>query len=354
MLGENHSMEYENPLLTIGLPVYNGERFLKTTIESILNQSFKDFELIIVDNASEDMTEEICKEYAAKDKRIHYHRNPDNIGAAPNYNHAFKLSKGKYFKWAAHDDICAPEFLEKCIEVLEKDSDVVLCHSIAKVVDENGNLLNKKDDLYVKYTNDNIKLKSDSQKPHERFFDLAYIQHSCYQIFGVIRSSILKKTPLIDNYAGADRLLLARLSLFGKFHQIPEDLFFLRRHSEQSININALSIHLYTIWHDTSKKGKIIFPRWRRFHEHIIAINESPLNWPQKLSCYLVIAKILKLYWRGIINDLVIVSIQIIDKLYYILKGRINSNFYPKGDLIFNRIPRLTMNNFNQSHPTGD
>ena len=84
MLGENHSMEYENPLLTIGLPVYNGERFLKTTIESILNQSFKDFELIIVDNASEDMTEEICKEYAAKDKRIHYHRNPDNIGAAPN------------------------------------------------------------------------------------------------------------------------------------------------------------------------------------------------------------------------------------------------------------------------------
>ena len=339
-------MEYKNPLLTIGLPVYNGERFLTTTIESILSQSFQNFELIIVDNASKDMTEEICREYAAKDKRIRYHRNQENIGASPNFNLAFKLSKGKYFKWAAHDDICAPEFLEKCVKVLEKNPDVVLCHSIAKVVDENGNFLNKNDELYVKYTNDNVKLKTDSQHPHERFVDLAYIQHSCYQIFGVIRSSILKHTPLIDNYAGADRLLLARLSLFGKFYQIPEHLFSLRRHSGQSININARSIHQYTVWHDPSKKGKIIFPRWRRFNEHIIAINQSPLNWSQRLGCYLVLAKILQRYGRGMINDLVIVVIQIVDKFYSTLKSRINSNFHPKGDLIFNRIPRLTMNNF--------
>ena len=340
-------MTCENPRVSIGLPVYNGSRFLKTTIEAILNQSFQNFELIIADNASTDMTEEICREYAAQDKRIRYHRNQENIGAAPNYNLVFQLSRGEYFKWAAHDDIFAPEFLEKCIEVLDKDPEIVLCHSMAKVIDENGNFLDNKDELYVKFTNDNVKLKTDSQKPYERFCDLAYLPHSCYQIFGVIRSSILKETPLIDRYAGADRLLLARLSLYGRFYEIPEHLFFLRRHSEQSININARSIHLYTIWHDPSKKGKIIFPRWRRFNEHIIAINQSPLNWQQRLGCYLVLATIFTIYWRGMVNDLVIANIQIIEQLYCTLNSRINANFSPKEDLIFNRIPRLGMTDSN-------
>lgn len=342
-------MKSENPRVSIGLPVYNGARFLQKTIEAILNQSFQDFELIIADNASTDNTEEICREFAAKDKRIHYHRNQQNIGAALNYNLVFQLSRGEYFKWAAHDDIFAPKFVEKCVEILDKNPDVVLCHSITKVIDENGNFLENNDELYVKFTNDNVKLKTDSQKPHERFFDIAYLPHSCYQIFGMIRSSVLKETPLIDNYAGADRLLLARLSLFGTFYQIPEHLFFLRRHSEQSINIIARSIHLYTIWYDPSKKGKIIFPRWRRFNEHIIAINQSPLNRKQRLGCYFVLAKIFKIYWRGMINDVAIAIIQIIEQLYSLLNSFISGNKSSPNELIFNRIPRLGMTHLDLS-----
>ncbi len=125
--------------VSIGLPVYNGEVYLKEAIESILNQTYGDFELVISDNDSNDMTQAICIDYLKKDRRIRYYRNAKNMGAAYNYNRVFKLSNGKYFKWAAHDDICHPEFLEKCINVLDTEKEVVLCYPIAQVIDENGN-----------------------------------------------------------------------------------------------------------------------------------------------------------------------------------------------------------------------
>ena len=117
------------PKVSIGLPVYNGEPFLSETIDAILAQTFKDFELIICDNASTDDTERICRRYAARDKRISYYRQHHNIGAAGNFNRVFNLSSGEYFKWAAHDDLIAPEYLARCVEILERDRSVVLCHS---------------------------------------------------------------------------------------------------------------------------------------------------------------------------------------------------------------------------------
>ena len=106
------------PRVSIGIPVYNGGRFIKEAIDSILAQTFEDFELILSDNASTDETEEICKEYATLDRRIRYYRNEENLGAAKNYNRVFELSNGEYFKWASHDDLCAPEYLERCIAAL--------------------------------------------------------------------------------------------------------------------------------------------------------------------------------------------------------------------------------------------
>ena len=101
----------DRPRVSIGLPVYNGENFLEFALDSILGQTFQDFELIISDNASTDATESICRRYAAKDSRIRYYRNPNNQGAAQNYNRVFALARGEYFKWAAHDDVCKPNYL---------------------------------------------------------------------------------------------------------------------------------------------------------------------------------------------------------------------------------------------------
>src|SRR5262249_38674640 len=91
--------------VSIGMAVYNGERYLPQTLDSLLAQTYSDFELIICDNCSIDGTEEICRSYVARDSRIHYYRNRTNIGVDRNFNLAFKLSRGKYFKWAADDDL---------------------------------------------------------------------------------------------------------------------------------------------------------------------------------------------------------------------------------------------------------
>ena len=111
--------------LTIGLPVYNGDNFLEECLESILAQTFRDFKLIISDNASTDRTESICRRFAENDPRVKYYRNEKNIGAAPNFNRVFELSNTEYFKWIAHDDVHKPDFVEQCVHILETDQNPV-------------------------------------------------------------------------------------------------------------------------------------------------------------------------------------------------------------------------------------
>src|SRR3989338_1106721 len=125
-------------LLSIGMPVWNAQNYIREALNSILKQSFKDFELIISDNGSTDKTQKICEQYAKKDKRITYIRHETNRGAAWNYNYVVGLARGKYFKWAAHDDNLDPQFLRKCISVLEKDESVILAYTRAKLMDAKG------------------------------------------------------------------------------------------------------------------------------------------------------------------------------------------------------------------------
>ena len=125
------------PLVTIGLPVYNGGQFLATALDSLLGQTFTDFELIISDNASTDTTEEICREYARADARVRYRRSSENRGFTWNANRVVELAAGKFFRWAAHDDACLPTFLERCVETLRSESpSVVLAYPRSKVIDD--------------------------------------------------------------------------------------------------------------------------------------------------------------------------------------------------------------------------
>lgn len=286
-------MIHSYPKLSIGLPVYNGERFLQQSLDSLLAQTFTDFELIISDNASTDNTEEICRSYAAKDQRIRYYRNPENIGCAHNFNRVFELATGEYFKWAAYDDLHAPEFLQKCIEILDQDVTVILCHSQVYFIDEQGKFLQTYD----------IKLKTDSDKPQERFQELLS-KHLCYPIYGVIRHSVLKNIPLMGGYGNADGVLLLRLGMIGKFYEIPEYLFFARSHAQQSMSmffpnyllftnnnpqysLNMLpDYYAYAVWFDTQNQGKILFPHWRIMWEYLQSINHSCLSFYEQLCCY--------------------------------------------------------------------
>lgn len=252
-------MSNNPPLISIGLPVYDGEKFMEQAIDSILAQTFKDFELIISDNASTDKTEEICRHYAAKDKRIRYYRNHHNLGAAPNFNRVYELSRGSYFKWLAHDDICEPEFLERCVAIFEKDPSVVLCNSRVKIIDERGREMERTNDLYTYVSLGNKKLDLTFSEPHKRFRNIIR-PHPCFQVFGLIRSDALKNTSLLGSYAGSDRILLAQLALQGKFYEFAEQFLYQRRHIGQSIQglKSHRSAHQYTHWFDATTKRSFI------------------------------------------------------------------------------------------------
>jgi glycosyltransferase involved in cell wall biosynthesis len=312
-------MSNQNPRVSLGMPVYNGENFIKEAIDSLLAQTFKDFELIISDNASTDRTEEICREYAAKDRRIRYYRNEQNLGAAQNHNCVFELSRGEYFKWAAHDDLCAPKFLERCVEVLDRDQSVVLCHVMGRIIDEYGKAMEESNELYIKNCNPN--LNTNSPRPQERFHDLVRLSHPCHQVYGVIRATTLKMTPLIGGYSSSDRILLARLSLLGRFYGIPEYLFFSRSHLKQSTKVargpdGRISRHLYNEWFEPASKDRLIFPHWKLFYEYVIAIWQAPLSWQERMDCYQHLRGWLQSHRSLLKKDVVIAIKQILAKLY--------------------------------------
>jgi glycosyltransferase involved in cell wall biosynthesis len=214
----------DTPLLTIGLPVYNSERYLARSLDSLLHQTYGDFRLVISDNASTDRTPDICQDYATRDKRIVYHRNPVNIGLSPNFNRAFALSESKYFKWATSDDYWAPTMLERAIEIMESDDQIALCYPKTTLVDaEGGNPEPYEDNLHLI-----------SENPRERFIELLERIRLSHQHLGVSRASMLKRTHMLGEHVGSDINLLAELTLYGKFYELPDRLFFRRFHKDSS------------------------------------------------------------------------------------------------------------------------
>lgn len=268
-------MKDKAPLVSVGLPVYNGENFLEEALDSILAQTFRDFELIISDNASKDRTQEICKAYASEDHRIRYYRAEKNHGAAWNYNRVFELSTGQYFKWAAHDDKCAPSFLQRCLELLAISPDAVICYPRTTLIDENGNTV----------AMDENTLNLSSQDILTRFRDTLNPMRLCHNVmFGLMRSQILGNTRLLGNYLAADRCLLAELSLYGPFLEIPEYLFYRRKRPG---NIGTSIEHME--FYDPSRKVKFVLPEWRVFFEHIISVKRSPLTCRVKIPLIFMI-----------------------------------------------------------------
>ncbi|MGB7444381.1 MAG: glycosyltransferase family A protein [Coleofasciculaceae cyanobacterium] len=289
-------MKKAEPRVSIGLPVYNGEQFLREALDSILTQTFTDFELIISDNSSTDGTEEICREYAAKDQRIRYYRNEQNLGAAGNYNRAFELAKGEYFKWAACDDICQPAFIETCVKVLDYQPEVVLCYPKTAFIDKQGKFKsNYEDELHL----DSPKIAERYQQYHRRF----RLKQRCNSVFGVMRTSVLRQTPLIGNYAGSDIPLLAELALRGKFYEVPEYLFWRRLHQESSTRANTDPTQL-AVWFDVRHRGKIIFPNFRRLSEYLKSIKRVPMSWQERVLCYLEIGRWSIFRWGYLRHDL--------------------------------------------------
>ena len=208
------------PTLTLGLPVFNGARFLEASVESILSQTFSDFELIISDNASTDGTEAISKSIAGRDPRVTYRRNEANIGIAANFNLLVPLARGRLFKWATADDQLRPGYLDQCVSLLASDASVVLAYTRTDFVDDDGAPLDVTDPGWHLVSDD----------PATRLSAALRAAHFVNAALGVIRTDALRRTHLVPRYPGGDFRMMAELSLLGKFYEIPEPLYVRRIH----------------------------------------------------------------------------------------------------------------------------
>lgn len=276
------------PLVTVGVPVHNGARFLERTLDSVLAQGIDDLEVIISDNGSTDATAAICRRYA-RQPRIRYLRSPRNRGAAWNYNRLVALARGPYFKWASADDVLAPTYLERCLETFERGGrDVVLCYPRTMLIDA--------DDRVVEHYEDRMDLPLDD--PVARLRVVLRDLRLCNAVFGLVRRDVLRGTRLIGPYHSSDAVLLAELVLRGEVHEIPERLFRRRRLDEPGAR-HRLSLAELNRWFEPTRRARHFFPRTRLISEHVRAIAKAPLSPSQRLRCLGVLASEWgPRYWR--------------------------------------------------------
>lgn len=168
------------PRVSLALPVYNGEKFIAEAITSILAQDYSDFELIITDNNSTNSTAGICQEFASKDSRIKYFRNERNIGAGPNFNLAFGLASGTYFKWCAADDRLSSNYIGECVRLLDDRPDAVLVYGRTESIDQLGRII-----PLIGSMSEGIE---DANAAH-RFRRVIREVGTCYEVFGMFRAT---------------------------------------------------------------------------------------------------------------------------------------------------------------------
>lgn len=286
-------MRANDPRLTVAVPVFNGERYLPELFACLEAQTFEDLEIVIVDNASSDRTAALCRSFAAADRRVRYYRNETNLGAARNFNRAFELGRGTYFKWAAHDDLFAPDYLARCADVLDRDPSAVLCHTDTVFVGGDlrpmaydpttGCYLDAAGEPRVRGEPPGL---VDSPDPVGRFADVLHRVHFCIEVFGVIRAAALARTSLHGSYYGSDKVLLAELALLGRFARIPEPLFTKRVHERTTLYFTTRE---RDAWIDPAAHHRV--PQLQVLKGYLRALGRAELTPLRRLGCLASVAE---------------------------------------------------------------
>jgi glycosyltransferase involved in cell wall biosynthesis len=318
--------ENNMPKVSIGLPVYNGEkRFLDQAIESVLAQTFDDFEFIISDNASTDRTAEICKQYAQKDRRIRYYRNEKNIGISRNFCSVFELGTGEYFKWISDDATIEPTYLAKCVDLLDNDPSIILAHTKNMMRYETDN---------ITVPGDNINFDLRSPIAYERLKQLLYSKFfSKLPLWGLMRSSVLQQTGLFRSVLGADHILIVELCLKGGFGQVPEHLTMIRRHPDAYTDKKKLNDYVEGRTEanliDPGTKSTVFFPHWRRLKEFAILIINSKEDFSEQIKMTALLFYPLSFRWSNTLIKEVFFAIGLKD-IWILMRDTIRTFSHPK------------------------
>lgn len=265
------------PKVSIGLPVYNGEKYLEICLRNLLGQSFADFEVIISDNGSRDGTEAICRRFAQADARIRYYRQEENRGASWNYNRVLELARGRYFKWVAYDDLLSADFLDACVRALDRDPGIVLSYGVTTIIDAEGAAGETQPD----------RMHITDERPSARLREYLYKVGLTNAIYGLVRIEAMLGTSRHQPYPGSDIVLLGELAMRGRFEEIDGIRFLRRIHPQASASANP-SLNQLVGWFNPGRAGKLVLPEWERLGGYLAAIRRVPIAAGEKLRCYAV------------------------------------------------------------------
>lgn len=267
------------PKVSMGLPVYNVERYLDESIECFLEQTFRDIELIISDNGSTDRTPEICRRWARRDPRVRFLRSEVNRGLAWNHNRVAELARGAYFMWAPADDRFAPDYVRNCVEVLDGDPGLVYVYGTTVLTDSAGNAIGREVNRYD--------LASESASV--RLWDMLVVRGG-QNFYGMMRTSVLRSIGPHRTFPWAERVIFSELSLHGRFHLLPGDNYFRRLHEGQVSAVRDVGHRV--------DEAMILDPRRARLLRHIpilmkaeyvmaffVAVKRAPLDPPVRRQC---------------------------------------------------------------------
>ncbi|MBP0581872.1 glycosyltransferase family 2 protein [Labrys sp. LIt4] len=206
--------------VTIGVPVYNGQDQLEECLECLVGQTFREIEILLFDNASTDKTQTIVERFAAADSRIKYTRRPTNVGAVKNFITPLEQATSPYFMWRAHDDISAPDYVEKLVAALKRTPTAALATGTIQFERPNGRL-----------TRDYVP-SIPTRRGLSGILNLMFGSHAGWY-YGIWKTDILR--PLIDKvwtdfpYAWAsDHLTLYPILLDQQVTAAPETKFIQR------------------------------------------------------------------------------------------------------------------------------
>lgn len=279
-------------LVSIGVPVFNGGRYVVETLRSLLAQDHDDLEILVADNGSTDDTLDLCRDLAAGDSRVRYLLSDVNRGAAWNYNRLVDAAAGCYFKWAAADDVCRPAFVSACLEALQVGGPgTVIAFPRSDLIDEGGARIGPVDDAHLAVS---------SGSPHERVGQLLDNRFEWHPVFGVMRIDTLRRTRMIGSYVASDIVFLAEMALRGRFAQVPETLFLRRYHAERPL-IAKLGFRDQAAWFDTRGGGGAAFPQANVALELLRAVRRSDLPSAEQARCAAAATRAYILpHWRHI------------------------------------------------------
>lgn len=264
------------PPISVTLPVYNGERYLLRSLNSILRQEDADFELLVADNCSTDATEEICRAVSRDDTRVRYLRRTQNIGVIANHNRLVAEARGELLSYAAADDEYSPQRLGYLSNALSRAPEAVLAFSDVTEINGEGEVIGH-------WRNECL---TDHHDRAVRLRELYTKRNLAYQFYGLIRRRALLKTMLQPPYKASDRLILAELALYGKFVHVPHELLRHRSHTEQTSE--AFDARQYVRANSPGHR-RCIMPNILEGLWLLRAVNRAPLLRREKIRAYLAL-----------------------------------------------------------------